>query len=129
MQKKVVLKNKYMRDELIAAMQGMSWSAGIPTGAKIDGVTPIIVFPELDEQHQLWINVPDGSMMKKHQPTDTVYVSYGRKVREFGGAMARNMVGSFFGFIPDLIAKFSPNEKLIKEQVNTLVDELSRSGL
>ena len=129
MQKTVKLSRAYTRDELLSIMQTRTWSAGAPFAAKISGVTPIIAFPALDENHQLWLNIPDGSIVNRIKPTDTVYITYGQQARDFGEAMARNMVGAQLGIIGSFMSKFSPNEKAVKQQVLTLVEELKNSGL
>ena len=108
MQKTVKLSRAYTRDELLSIMQTHTWSAGAPFATKISGVTPIIAFPALDENHQLWLNIPDGSIVNRVKPTDTMYITYGQKARDFGGALARNMVGAQLGIIGSFMSKFSP---------------------
>lgn len=107
------LKSRYTYIELLGVMSNLEWSAGKPLGAKTLGGIPIIIFPALDDSHQLSVR------LTRNELTADIAIWVGCKVLDDEPSICRTIARHFN----------HTNDKVAKHQLSTFVEELKASGI
>lgn len=107
------LKSRYTYAELLKVMSSLKWSTGKPLGAKTPGGIPIIIFPAIDDSHQLAVRLMHS------EPTADIAIWIGCKVLDDGPSICRTITRHFN----------HTNDKVAKHQLSTFVDELKESNI
>lgn len=107
------LKSRYTHAELLEVMSNLEWSAGKPLGAKTPGGIPTIIFPAIDDSHQLTVR------LTHKEPTADIVIWISCKVLDDEPSICRTIARHFN----------HTNDKVAKHQLSTFVEELKASGI
>lgn len=120
--KKVKTKNLYSIEDFYEAIKDSDFTAGKPSLSK-HGNSPVITFPALDSQNQVWI-LKTGFGMKSNK-----FSVQKQEQAGIGNMLANSAISSLTGGISRLGAIVSENSKKCEQLVEQTAKELNSMGL
>lgn len=120
--KKGKFSKAYTLETLIEAMKTKTWSGGEPSLVK-HGLGYVIVFPPIDRQNQVWLQLV-GKETEKYQITLSHDLA-----GDYGNMAANAILSKVTGGLSNLGSAFGKKAKAGEEAVAKLAEELEASGL